>query len=79
MKFFRNIEYYKNLSYQDEKRLQFLLTANGLSYGRTLDANRELTAITNNPVDNKNSRRVEFKIITTSENLIEKVLKELGK
>jgi outer membrane protein OmpA-like peptidoglycan-associated protein len=78
LKFFRNTDFYKKLSDIDEKRLQFLLTANGLSYGRTLDKNRELTAITKELVDNKNSRRVEFKIVTTSEDLVERVLRELG-
>ncbi|MFN4299892.1 MAG: flagellar motor protein MotB [Thermaurantimonas sp.] len=79
LKYFRNMEYYKNLSKKDEHRLQFWLTANGLSYGRTLDDNKQLTAISGKPANNNFSRRVEFRIITTSENLVERVLKEIGK
>jgi outer membrane protein OmpA-like peptidoglycan-associated protein len=79
LKYFRNMEYYKNLSKKDEHRLQFWLTANGLSYGRTLDDNKQLTALSGKPVNNNFSRRVEFRIITTSENLVEQVLKEIGK
>jgi len=79
LKYFRNMQYYQNLSSQDEQKLQFWLTANGLSYGRTLDDNKELTALSNKPVNNNFSRRVEFRIVTTSENLVEQVLKELDK
>lgn len=78
LKYFRNMEYYKNLSKKHELRLQFWLTANGLSYGRTLDDNKQLTAISGKPANNNLSRRVEFRIITTSENLVEQVLKEIS-
>jgi outer membrane protein OmpA-like peptidoglycan-associated protein len=79
LKYFRNMKYYKGLLAKDEQRLQFWLTANGLSYGRTLDDNKELTAVSGGSVNNNFSRRVEFRIITTSENLIEQVLKEISK
>jgi len=59
--------------------LQFWLTANGLSYGRTLDDKKELTALSRKPVNNNVSRRVEFRIVTTSEKLVERVLEELEK
>ena len=77
LKYFRNMAYYRQLSNSTEQQLQFWLTANGLSYGRTLDIDRNLTAISGNPVDNENSRRVEFRIITTSENLVERVLEKM--
>lgn len=79
LKHFRNMEYYKNLTKKDEQKLQFWLTANGLSYGRTLDNEKQLTAISGKSANNNLSRRVEFRIITTSENLVERVLKEIGK
>lgn len=78
LKHFRNMEYYKNLTKKDELRLQFWLTANGLSYGRTLDNEKQLTAISGKSANNNLSRRVEFRIITTSENLVERVLKEIS-
>lgn len=77
LKYFRNMNYYKTLSKTDEKFLQFWLTANGLSYGRTVDSNGELTIISGLPINNKKSRRVEFRIVTTSDKLIERVLKEI--
>ncbi|MEP4532678.1 MAG: hypothetical protein ABJ004_06305 [Cyclobacteriaceae bacterium] len=78
LKYFRQMPYFHQLQGGDVSRLQFWLTANGLSYGRTLDSDKKLTAITGNEADNKISRRVEFKIITTSESLVDRVIKELG-
>ena len=78
LKYFRLMDYYQNLNSSKEQRLQFWLTANGLSYGRTLDENKELTAISGKPVNNSYSRRVEFRIITSSENLVDKVIEELS-
>jgi len=79
LKYFRNMDYYKSLSTIDEQRLQFWITANGLSYGRTLDDNKQMTALSGKPANNDFSRRVEFRIITTSETLVEEVLKEISK
>lgn len=77
LKYFRNMNYYKTLSKTDVINLQFWLTANGLSYGRTVDSNGELTIISGLPINNEQSRRVEFRIVTTSNKLIERVLKEI--
>ena len=77
VKYFRNTEYFKNVSPEKVSLIDFLLTANGLSFGRTVDDNGELTIISGLPVNNEKSRRVEFRIITTSDKLIEKVLKEI--
>lgn len=77
IKYLRKMEYFKNLPIDKTKSIEYLLTANGLSYGRTVDDNGELTIISNKPINNEKSRRVEFRIITTSNKLIEKVLKEL--
>ncbi len=77
VKYFRNMDYYKDLPQEKTALIQYLLTANGLSYGRTVDNNGELTVLTGKPIDNDKSRRVEFRIITTSEKLVEKVIKEI--
>lgn len=75
--FLRRHPYYQTLSSQNEERLRFWLTANGLSYGRTLDSGKKLTYLTSQPINNKFSRRVEFRIITTSEKLVDKVIQEI--
>lgn len=79
LKYFRKMDYYKKLSVESKLRLQFLITANGLSYGRTLDDDRQLTYNSQKPINNAFSRRVEFRIITTSEKLVQKVIDELNK
>lgn len=79
LKYFRKMDYFKKLSTENKLRLQFLITANGLSYGRTLDDDRQLTYNSQKPINNAFSRRVEFRIITTSEKLVQKVIDELNK
>ena len=71
--FFREMNYYKNLSLKDKKYIEFLLTANGFSYGKSLDSNKNLSFISQKPINKKYSRRVEFKIIPTTESLLEKI------
>jgi len=78
LQFLRSLPSYRNLPNEREQLLQFWLTANGLSYGRTLDSNKELSYISHKPIDKENSRRVEFRIVTTSEILVEQVIKQLN-
>ncbi len=75
--FLRDLDCYKKLSDKDKNQLQFWVTANGLSYGRTLDKDRELTIFSNNQINKELSRRVEFRIVTNSEKLVEKVIENL--
>ena len=77
LQFLRKLPYYQKLSIENEQILQFWITANGLSYGRTLDSNNKLTYISKNKIDMEKSRRVEFRIVTTSEVLVDEVLKTL--
>jgi len=79
LQFLRQLNCYNSLSSNQEQLLQFWLTANGLSYGRTLDSNKQLTINSKQPVDKGKSRRVEFRIVTTSEVLVEKVIQQLHK
>lgn len=76
--FVRSLPNYKSLESEKEQLLQFWLTANGLSYGRTLDSNKTLTYYSGNPIDKEKSRRVEFRIVTTSEVLVQKVIEQLA-
>lgn len=57
---------------EDQKRLlEFWFTANGLSYGKSLDCNGEYTNKTKREIDLKLSRRVEFRIVTSGEEVLE--------
>jgi outer membrane protein OmpA-like peptidoglycan-associated protein len=79
LKFFRKQPCFVNLSETDKLRLQFWLTANGLSYGRTMDKDNQLTYLSKQITSEELSRRVEFKIVTTSETLVDKVLLQMKK
>lgn len=75
--FLRGLSCYQTLGESKVQLLQFWLTANGLSYGRTLDSNKQPTFLSKNPIDKEKSRRVEFRIVTTSEILVQKVIEQL--
>jgi hypothetical protein len=67
------------LNYSEKERLKFWLTANGLSFGRTLDKNGNLTATSNLPPHNDKCRRVEFKIETPRDQLVREALNQMRK
>lgn len=77
--FLRQQDCFMQLETSRKDRLQYWLTANGLSYGRTIDSNSNLTFNSNTPIDPDKSRRVEFRIVTTSELLVQKVIDQLNK
>jgi outer membrane protein OmpA-like peptidoglycan-associated protein len=74
LEFLLGLDYYKTLDNIEKKRLEYLLTANGLSYGRSLDKNGQLTYRSNDTADNVKCRRVEFRIVTASDELIKKAM-----
>jgi outer membrane protein OmpA-like peptidoglycan-associated protein len=65
------------LNSEEKSKLRFWLTANGLSFGRTLDTDGNLTAFSNKPPDDLKCRRVEFRIVTTSSKLVEEAIKQI--
>jgi outer membrane protein OmpA-like peptidoglycan-associated protein len=79
MEFLLGLDFYKNLNDQEKKRLQYWITANGLSYGRSLDRSGQQTYKTNDTADNIKCRRVEFRIVTTSDELIRKAIININK
>jgi outer membrane protein OmpA-like peptidoglycan-associated protein len=77
MAFLRTQNSFISLMPKDKERLQYLLTANGLSYGRTVDENYKISFGSKQPIDSEKSRRVEFRIVTTSEAIINEALKKI--
>lgn len=75
----RNMPFYQNLGEENQVRLQYLITANGLSYGRTLDKDGNLTFRSHLLPNSEKCRRVEFRIVTTSDDLIKEAIKQLKK
>ncbi|WAC39355.1 OmpA family protein [Pedobacter sp. SL55] len=76
--FLRSQNYFINLQPAEKERLQYWLTANGLSYGRTVDKDYKISFDSKQPIDNGKSRRVEFRIVTTSEAIINEALKNIN-
>lgn len=75
--FIRKQPYVQQLPPTDRAQLQFWLTANGLSYGRSVNSSGEFSFYNNGEVDESKSRRVEFRILTTSEEILEQAIKNL--
>jgi outer membrane protein OmpA-like peptidoglycan-associated protein len=69
----RSSAYYNQLNDTTRCRLEFLFTANGLSYSRTKDNDQNYSYITGEKINNEISRRVEFKVITSNERLAQKI------
>lgn len=75
--YLRTKDCFTRLGNQKKELLQYWLTANGLSFGRTVDANDSLSIFSGNNIDNDKSRRVEFRIVTTSDEIIQQAIKKM--
>jgi len=75
--FLRTQNCFLNLQPTEKESLQYWLTANGLSYGRAVDKDYKISYDSKQPIDNDKSRRVEFRIVTTSEAIINEALKNI--
>ena len=71
LRYFRNMPVYQKYDDNQKKLLEYWFTSNGLSYGKSLDSNGEYTIMKNTPIDLERSRRVELRIVTTGEEILE--------
>lgn len=69
--FIRELPAYKGYSEQEQRLLEYWFTANGLSYGRALDADGTFALISGNPISKEDSRRVEIRIVTSGDEVLE--------
>lgn len=79
LQYFRSMPTFQKYTSDQQRMLEYWFTANGLSYGRTLDSQNHLTYDSGNSINYEKSRRVEFRIITTSEKMIEEFVKKIAK
>lgn len=63
---------------EQQRLLEYWFTANGLSYGKALnkDGDYALVSIKDHKIDKEKSRRVEFRIITTGDEVLENFVKK---
>lgn len=71
LEYIRTMPFFINLKKEDRKLLEYWITANGLSFGRSLDKDGMETFLSGNGIDKKKSRRVEFRIVTTGDEVLE--------
>lgn len=76
LRYFRSLPCYANYSEEEKKLLEYWFTANGLSYGKSLNTDGNYTYGGDKPIDREKSRRVEFRIITDSDKLIDIYIKK---
>jgi outer membrane protein OmpA-like peptidoglycan-associated protein len=68
---------FKQLPIKTRQRLEFWLVANGYGYGRTLDEDFNYSLLTEKTVCTDCSRRVEFRIITSNEQVLEEIIQKI--
>ena len=76
MYFMRSLPEYQAYSAEDRRQLEYWFTANGLSYGRALDTEGNPALLTGLRANPERSRRVEFRIITAGEEVLERFVEE---
>lgn len=69
--YIRQMPYFVNLEDGKRRWLEHWITANGLSFGRSLDSDGIETFSSGKAIDKDKSRRVEFRIVTTGDDVLE--------
>ena len=76
LKYIRKMPTYQNYSDEQKKQLEYWFTANGVSYGKALDKEGNYTFVSGQQIDKDRSRRVEFRIITIGDDLLENFVEQ---
>lgn len=76
LSYIRQMPSYLSFSEDERKKLEYWFTANGLSFGKAIDSNGEYIALSGKEIDKERSRRVEFRIVTEGEEVLENFVKE---
>lgn len=76
LEYIKNRPFYQKYSDIQRRKLEFWFTANGLSYGKSVDSNGEYTAVSGKLINRDKSRHVEFRIVTSGEEVLENFVKK---
>ena len=77
LRYFRSMPNFETYSDDEKDLLEYWFTANGLSYGKSVDKDGNYTIDSKEPIDKERSRRVEFRIVTTGEEVLENFVRGL--
>ncbi len=76
LKYFRRMPIFTQFSDREKRLLEYWFTANGLSYGKALDDEGNYVTVSGQPINRDYSRRVEFRIVTSGDELLENFVKQ---
>ena len=79
LKYIREIPAFNEYSVEEQELLNYWFTANGLSYGKALDSDGRYVYDSKQSIDKAKSRRVEFRIITTGDEILENFVRKSRK
>lgn len=71
LKYIREMPSFEQYTPAQKRLLDYWFTANGLSFGKALDANDNYAALSGDTIDREKSRRVEFRIVTKGDKVLE--------
>lgn len=78
LRYFRSMPIFETYTDDEKKLLEYWFTANGLSYGKSVDKHGNYTIESKEAIDKDRSRRVEFRIVTSGEEVLENFVKGLN-
>ncbi|MBP3512058.1 MAG: OmpA family protein [Prevotella sp.] len=76
VKYFRSMPAFDEYNDTQKKLLEYWFTANGLSYGKALDDDGNFIINSGKPINRDRSRRVEFRIVTSGDKILENFVKQ---
>lgn len=79
LKYFRSMPQFSKYTDKQKRLLEYWFTANGLSYGKAVDTAGDFIIHSNKPIDRTSSRRVEFRIVTSGDDILENFVKDNAK
>lgn len=68
---------YENMDFNHKSFLRFITTSNGLAFGKALDGNGKFKYLSGKSTNTDKSMRVEFRIVTNSQKVIDEWIKQL--
>lgn len=78
LKYFRSMPAFEKYNDKQKQHIEYWLTANGLSYGKALDKDGNFIIEKGTEIDRAHSRRVEFRIVTTGDEILENFVNKNG-